>query len=169
MPQIRLSSYLLLLNACQNHLTLWPTPSPYIPAQLSLLSYQRFEVRWILAAEGNQDVSVRAEQLAQVAAGMKRRELLPLDRLHPLVAILSKALQTKDKLGNSLEGGKKLVTVLLEKAIAAHSSPDATPYPYLLVRGCISCGKQSAMKVKSAHLSADYRQLAEVIKTQLCC
>ena len=76
---------------------------------------------------------MRAEQLAQVATGMKRRELLALDRLHPLVAILTKALEVKEKLSPSLEGGRQLAAALLEKAIAAHSEAGAAPYSYLLV------------------------------------
>ena len=76
---------------------------------------------------------MRAEQLAQVAAGMKRKELLALDRLHPLVAILTKALEVKEKLSPSLEGGGQLAAALLEKAITAHSEPEVSPYSYLLV------------------------------------
>lgn len=85
------------------------------------------------AVEGTQDCFVRAEQLAQVAAGMKRKELLALDRLHPLVAILTKALEVKEKLGPSLEGGRQLAAALLEKAINAHSEAGLSPYSYLLV------------------------------------
>ena len=113
-----------------------------------LSSYRRYEDRHLIiytqhikvllmgclpAVEGTQDCFVRAEQLAQVAAGMKRKELLALDRLHPLVAILTKALEVKEKLGPSLEGGRQLAAALLEKAINAHSEAGLSPYSYLLV------------------------------------
>ncbi len=65
---------------------------------------------------------------------MKKNELLPLDRLHPLVAILTKALEVKEKLSPCLEGGKQLASALLDRAIAAHSEPGVSPYSYLLVR-----------------------------------
>ena len=68
---------------------------------------------------------------------MKRRELVALDRLHPLVAILTKALETKDRQTGCLEGGKRLAIALLEKAISAHGSPNESPYPYLLVSKAI--------------------------------
>lgn len=68
-----------------------------------------------------------------MAAGMMRRELTALTRLHPLVAILTKALETKDKANSSLEGGRQLVAALLEKAIEAHKASHSAPYPYLLV------------------------------------
>lgn len=65
---------------------------------------------------------------------MKRKELLALDKLHPLVAILTKALEFKDRQQASLlGGGTRLAASLLERAIAAHSSQETSPYPYLLV------------------------------------
>ena len=85
--------------------------------------------------EENYDAfQARAEQLAQVAAGMKKRELQALDRHHPLVAILSKALDFKERQhSNFLRGGSHLAAALLERATIVHSSSDASPYPYLLV------------------------------------
>lgn len=84
------------------------------------------------AADGN--VGIKAEQLAQVAAGMKKRELSALVKLHPLVAILTKVLEAKDRAACGVQGGKQLALAILEKAIAAHSDPELSPYPYLLVR-----------------------------------
>lgn len=78
------------------------------------------------------DGNARAEQLAQVAVGMKRRDIAILDRQHPLVAILSKVVDPKESV--DLEAGRKLAANLLESAILNHGSAEREMYPSLLVR-----------------------------------